>query len=175
MCWLFARDPEEPSLQFLGTEYGLYVTIDGGETWTKWTNGFPTVSTMDLVIHPREQDLVIGTFGRSAYILDDIRPLRALARTMKRLLLQEYIPVETPVAYLADTGMPLDTILPEMPILKVRTVPTEARINYFVNMKEEDEGRKDSVVIEILDENREHIRTLKSVPENGLNRSQLGT
>jgi len=62
----FAFDPEEPRLRFLGTEYGLYVTIDGGEQWTKWTNGYPTVSTMDLVVHPREHDLVIGTFGRSA-------------------------------------------------------------------------------------------------------------
>ena len=65
---------------FAGTEFGLYVSIDAGANWTKWTNGYPTVSTMDMVIHPREHDLVIGTFGRAAYVLDDIRPLRAMAK-----------------------------------------------------------------------------------------------
>ncbi len=74
------QDPVEPNLIFLGTEFGLYITIDFAKNWTKWTNGFPTASTMDLAIHPREHDLVIGTFGRSAYVLDDIRPLRALAK-----------------------------------------------------------------------------------------------
>ncbi len=88
----FAQDPEEARLQFLGTEYGLYVSIDEGEEWSKWTNGFPTVSTMDLVIHPREQDLVIGTFGRSAFILDDIRPLRVLARDYDAVTHSEVIP-----------------------------------------------------------------------------------
>lgn len=73
------QDSEEPDLLFLGTDDGLYVSIDGAANWTKWTNGYPTVSTKDLVIHPREHDLVIGTFGRSAYVLDDIRPLRAMA------------------------------------------------------------------------------------------------
>ncbi|MEL7148014.1 MAG: hypothetical protein AAFO69_16690, partial [Bacteroidota bacterium] len=74
------QDPEEPNLLFLGTDDGLYVSIDGAGTWTKWTNGYPSVSTKDLVIHPREHDLVIGTFGRAAYVLDDIRPLRAMAK-----------------------------------------------------------------------------------------------
>ena len=64
---------------FVGTEFGLYFTIDGGDSWTRWTNGYPTVSTYDMVMHPREHDLVIGTFGRSFWVLDDIRPLRELA------------------------------------------------------------------------------------------------
>ena len=75
----FVQDLEEENLMFLGTEFGLYVTIDAGANWTKWTNGYPTVSTYDMVIHPREHDLVIGTFGRSFWVLDDIRPLRELA------------------------------------------------------------------------------------------------
>ena len=65
---------------FLGTDDGLYISVNAGEKWTKWTNGFPTVSVKDLVIHPREHDLVIGTFGRAAWVLDDIRPLRAMAK-----------------------------------------------------------------------------------------------
>ena len=73
------EDIENPNLLFLGTDDGLYVSFNAGLKWQKWTEGFPTVSTKDLVIHPREQDLVIGTFGRAAWVLDDIRPLRALA------------------------------------------------------------------------------------------------
>ena len=73
------QDPIEKKLMFLGTENGLYISLDEAKTWTKWTEGYPTVPTMDLGIHPREHDLVIGTFGRSFYVIDDIRPLRELA------------------------------------------------------------------------------------------------
>ena len=77
------EDVEEPNLLFLGTDDGLYISIDHGTKWTKWTEGFPTVSVKDLIIHPREHDLVIGTFGRAAWVLDDIRPLRAIAKRSK--------------------------------------------------------------------------------------------
>ncbi len=93
------QDPFEPSLIFLGTENGLCVSIDYGKTWTKWTRGFPNVSTMDLKIHPREHDLIIGTFGRAAYIIDDIRPLRQIARNGISLLEKEIHAFASPVAY----------------------------------------------------------------------------
>lgn len=73
------EDIENPNLMFLGTDDGLYISFDAATSWQKWTEGFPTVSTKDLVIHPREHDLVIGTFGRAAWVMDDIRPLRELA------------------------------------------------------------------------------------------------
>ncbi len=77
------QDPVKEDLLFLGTEFGLYFTTNGGAKWYKWTHGFPTVSTMALVVHPREHDLVIGTHGRAAFVLDDIRPLRSIsAETM---------------------------------------------------------------------------------------------
>ncbi|NNG15110.1 MAG: hypothetical protein HKM89_01430, partial [Gemmatimonadales bacterium] len=72
------QDPVKEDLLFLGTEFGLYVSVDGGDGWMKWKHGLPTASTMALVVHPREHDLVIGTHGRSAFIIDDIRPLRSL-------------------------------------------------------------------------------------------------
>lgn len=80
-CLAVVQDPVEPNLLFLGTEQGLWVSFNKGASWQQWKNGFPSVSTMDLVIHPREHDLVIGTFGRAVYVLDDIRPLRAIAST----------------------------------------------------------------------------------------------
>jgi photosystem II stability/assembly factor-like uncharacterized protein len=73
------QDPVKEDLLFLGTEFGLYVTLDGGGSWMKWEHGFPTASAMALIVHPREHDLVIGTHGRSVYIIDDIRPLRTVS------------------------------------------------------------------------------------------------
>ena len=73
------EDAQNPNLMFLGTDDGLYLSVNAGESWTKWNKDFPTVSTKDLVIHPREQDLIIGTFGRAAWVIDDIRPLRSIA------------------------------------------------------------------------------------------------
>ncbi len=74
------QDPITPNLLFLGTEFGLYYSLDKGQNWKKWGKTYPTVSTIDLKIHPREHDLIIGTFGRAAYIIDDIRPIRELAK-----------------------------------------------------------------------------------------------
>ncbi len=93
------QDPEEPRLLFLGADYGLYLSIDGGANWTKWTNDYPATPTRDLVIHPRDQDLVIGTFGRSIWILDDIRPLREVAQTQGQVLEQPFRVFEAPDAY----------------------------------------------------------------------------
>jgi photosystem II stability/assembly factor-like uncharacterized protein len=73
------QDPIDPDLLFLGTEFGLWVSNDAGKSWIKWTHGFPTVSVQGLIVHPRDHDLVIGTHGRAAYILDDVRPLRTVS------------------------------------------------------------------------------------------------
>ena len=73
------QDPGDRDLLFLGTETGLWASNDGGRRWMKWTHGVPTVPVMGLAIQPRELDLVIGTHGRSVYVIDDIRPLRTLS------------------------------------------------------------------------------------------------
>jgi photosystem II stability/assembly factor-like uncharacterized protein len=73
------QDPVEPNLLFLGTEFGLYFSRDGGKRWIHLKKTLPTASVMDLAIHRREHDLVIGTHGRALWILDDIRPLRAMS------------------------------------------------------------------------------------------------
>ena len=74
------QDPVEPNLVFVGTEQGFYVSLDNGATFQQWKNGYPSVSTYDFAIQDREADLAIATFGRSLWILDDIRPLRRLAK-----------------------------------------------------------------------------------------------
>jgi hypothetical protein len=75
----FVQDPVEPRLLFLGTENGLWVSVDAGEAWHRFGNGFPSVSTMDLHIQEKESALVVGTFGRAIWVLDDLRSLREIA------------------------------------------------------------------------------------------------
>ncbi|CAN0459571.1 unnamed protein product, partial [Laminaria digitata] len=99
------EDIENPNLMFLGTDDGLYMSLDAGANWQKWSDSYPTVPTMDLVIHPREHDLVIGTFGRAAWVLDDIRPLRELASD-KTFLNNEVALFESPTAYQAAYQQP---------------------------------------------------------------------
>lgn len=70
------EDHEKPDLLFAGTEFGAYFTIDGGARWIRLTGGVPTISVRDIDIQRRENDLVLGTFGRGFYILDDYSPLR---------------------------------------------------------------------------------------------------
>ena len=77
LCLL--QDPTQPNLIFVGTEHGLWISVDNGATFSQWKNGYPSVSTYDLAIQEREADLVIATFGRALWVLDDIRPLRQLA------------------------------------------------------------------------------------------------
>jgi len=76
------QDPVDPDLLFLGTEFGLYISTDGGAEWFRFTAGLPTVSVMDMAIQSRESDLVLGTHGRSVYVLDDYSALRGLGDSL---------------------------------------------------------------------------------------------
>ena len=82
----FARhvleDLENENLLFLGTELGLFVTIDGGKNWSKFTNNMPAASVHYLAMHPKTNDLVIATHGRGIIIIDDISPLRQINQEM---------------------------------------------------------------------------------------------
>ena len=80
------QDPEAADLLFLGTEEGLYFSVDRGANWRPWTHDVPTVPVRDMAIQAREGDLVLGTFGRAAYVIEDLSPLRALANEGAALL-----------------------------------------------------------------------------------------
>jgi len=71
-----AEDPVNPNLLFIGTEFGLFFTVDGGQKWVQLKGGLPTISVRDIAIQKRENDLVIATFGRGFYVLDNYAPLR---------------------------------------------------------------------------------------------------
>ena len=76
------EDHVNPNLLFVGTEFGLFFTQDGGGSWHQLKNNFPTISVRDIEIQARENDLVVGTFGRGIYILDDYTALRTGAQTL---------------------------------------------------------------------------------------------
>ena len=76
LVWRIVQDHVNPNLLFLGTEYGVYISLNQGDHWHKFSNGLPTIPVRDLAIQKRENDLVLATFGRSFYVLDDYSPLR---------------------------------------------------------------------------------------------------
>ena len=98
-CTPSPRTTSNPNLLFAGTEFGLYFTKIGGEKWIKLNVGLPTIMVRDLAIQKQMDDLVIGTFGRSIYVLDDYSPLRIATPE----LLQKdsaLFPVKTALSYL---------------------------------------------------------------------------
>jgi len=72
------EDPKSASILYLGTEQGLFLSIDGGREWAEFTGGLPRVPVRDIAIHPRDSDLVLATHGRGFWIVDDVSPLRQL-------------------------------------------------------------------------------------------------
>jgi photosystem II stability/assembly factor-like uncharacterized protein len=79
VLWSLVQDHENPELLFVGTEFGIFFTIDGGERWIQLSGGVPTIPFRDLEIQRRENDLVGGSFGRGFYVLDDYTPLREVS------------------------------------------------------------------------------------------------
>jgi hypothetical protein len=76
------EDLKNKNLLFAGTEFGLYCSLNGGADWKRFSTGLPTVRIDDLLIHPRDNDLIVATHGRSMYILDDITPLQQLSDSL---------------------------------------------------------------------------------------------
>lgn len=197
------QDPAEPNLVFLGTEHGLYVSIDKGKSWIQWKHGYPAVSTMDLAIQEREADLVIGTFGRSVYVLDDIRPLREIAASGGKILDQKFTLFDPPnavlvAAFKAPAGIhfPGDASFSgenksyggvltyylkseekkdETVIATSKNKKEISTENQTGNKDQKDEKIKyDSLVLNIYSVENELIRTLKYKAEPGINRVTWG-
>ncbi|MCR9202543.1 MAG: hypothetical protein NXI04_28210 [Planctomycetaceae bacterium] len=80
--YTLAQDHEIADLLFCGTEFGLFFTLDGGRKWLQMRNGLPVIAVRDIEIQREENDLVVGTFGRGMYILDNYDPLRHISKDM---------------------------------------------------------------------------------------------
>ena len=150
------------NLLFCGSEFGLYVTFDGGKTWINKWKDFPTIAVHDIQIHPRERDLVVGTHGRAAWIIDDIRCLEAM--TLEGMPSDMMLfPVKTATMYsLKSTGDEDSNIA-----FAGENPPYGALVTYYLNNKP---GATDKLTLAVFDAQGKEVRILKTIPEKGINR-----
>jgi photosystem II stability/assembly factor-like uncharacterized protein len=199
------QDPVEPNLIFAGSEHGLWVSFDNGNSFQHWKNDdFPAVSTFDLAIQEREADLAIATFGRTLWIMDDIRPLRKIAANKGQQFNKTITAFETPVAYQASYKDAPGYEWSTYGLWDATNRRRGAEISYYVNKKtaeplapakakEKKEGNKmataaanadtaaaktkaamDSVTVKIYNDKNEVIRNLKWKVDTGFNRQWWG-
>ncbi|MGD8869336.1 MAG: hypothetical protein PVI01_17080 [Gemmatimonadales bacterium] len=155
------EDLENPDLLFLGTEFGLYISVDHGRSWARFANDLPRVAVHDLALHPREQDLIIGTHGRGIWILDDITPLRALTTEVLESDVA-LLPTRPNVQYIGG-GMAWfsgnDEFVGRNPSTAASIVYYQKRRHIFGDMK-----------VEIYDADGELIREIPAGKLRGINR-----
>jgi photosystem II stability/assembly factor-like uncharacterized protein len=163
------QDPVQSNLLFMGTNTGLYVSFNTGKSWQKWGVDFPTVPVADLKIHPREGDLIAGTFGRSCYILDDLGPLRALAND-KGLRTQKLTAFPVPVAYNVQYKRADGTRFAASAMYAGENREGGARISFWNGFTEADSLKNDKVKVTILNEEGDTLRSLRHKVVEGLNR-----
>ncbi|HEX5134039.1 MAG TPA: glycosyl hydrolase, partial [Thermoanaerobaculia bacterium] len=156
------QDPVNPNLLFLGTESGLFVSLDGGASWAAFRAGMPAVAVRDLEIQRRDGDLLIATHGRGIYILDDLEPLRALTPKV----------LESDVAFLPTR--PAALAIPASPEVgwsgdgnfSGRTLPELARITYYLKKRHIIGDLK----LEISDPDGKLVSTINGGKRKGINR-----
>ncbi len=167
------EDPVEPNLVFVGTEQGLWISFDAGRSFQQFKNGYPSVSTYDFAIQEREADLVIATFGRALWVLDDIRPLRKLASNLGVLPSRKLISFEAPPAYEARFNNPSGIEYSIWGTYEGENRKPGASISFLLNKTTADTGKSkipDSAYAKIFDAANEQIRQLKIKADTGFNR-----
>ncbi len=163
--WVVREDPKNPRILFAGTELGLFVTFDRGEQWMKLhLNNLPVVAVHDILVHPRDNDLILGTHGRGIWILDNIAFLQEVAP--EHLGQDAYIFTMGPALRFGSKftryGMGDRVFRGENP-------PYGALITYYLREKPAEDV---AVVLEIMDEARQVIRRVTDIPRaEGLNRA----
>ena len=160
---VITEDTVKPNVLFLGTEFGLWVSVDGGERWAQYRGSdFPDVAVRDIVVQARESDLVLGTHGRGIWIIDDISPLRALTPEVMSQT-ATFVTPRTAVEYIeANGGWPEGDEFFVGP-----SRPTEALITYY------QKGRHiyGDLKIEVFDQQGKLLDTLSGSKHRGLNRA----
>ncbi len=175
-CLSVIQDPVEENLLFAGCDDGLYFSLDKGANWEKWGDDFPTVQVSDLKIQKREKDLIVGTFGRAAWVLDDIEPLRQLANKNNKIDEKRLSVFTPPTAYRASMKQANGTRFAGNVIYQGENRGSQGRLSFWVNIPENDSTLKKvkKVTIEIYNTDGEKIRTLKRDYHDGLNRTPWG-
>jgi len=154
------EDTRNPDLLFLGTELGLYLTVDRGRHWTPMEAGLPTTAVNDLVIHPRDNDMILGTHGRGIWILDQINALQEL--TPEVMSSQAHLfSMETArqIRYRSEKGHMGNMVF------RGNNPPSGAIVDYWLG-----EGGTE-VTLTVLDEEGWEVATLRTTDEEGINRT----
>ena len=175
-CLSVIQDPVEENLLFAGCDDGLFYSLDKGANWKKWGDDFPTVQVSDLKIQKREKDLIVGTFGRAAWVLDDLEPLRQLANNESKTDENTLTVFAPPTAYQANYLNASGTRFAGHALYKGQNRAGGARLSFWVNIPENDSVLKKikKVTLEIYNADGEKVRTLKRDYHDGLNRTHWG-
>ena len=170
-CLSIAQDPMVKNLLFLGTENGLYVSNDFGKNWHQWKNDYPSVATQDLKIHPRENDLIIGTFGRAVFILDDITPLRKWASDAESLSKNTLTALANPAAIQSFSKRAPGERFPADTEYAGQNRTSAARLNYYYNPPKTitDKDKEKKVKVSIIDERGDTVRWFLHEPDTAVN------
>lgn len=180
------QDPTQPNLYFVGTEQGLWVSMDGAATFQQFKNNYPSVSTYDLAIQEREADLAIATFGRAMYIIDDIKGLRQLAAN-KGIATKPITAYPNSTAYQVNYKNAPGYEWSTWGVWDADNKSRGAAINFYVvppakptepitkdtaklAKKSDKKDNVDSVTAKFYNPNNELIRTIKWQVDTGLNR-----
>ncbi len=166
--------PRNGNLLFVGTEYGAYVSFNKGGSWSKMKMNMPTVPVDDILIHPRENDLIFGTHGRSIWIMDDITPLEQMNEATLSSPIQLF-DIRKATMWRTWNNKPLTSDK----VFYGQNPPTGALVNFFLK---DALGEKESVAITIQDEKGQTVRTANCVrrpapgqaPQQGQGRGQGG-
>jgi photosystem II stability/assembly factor-like uncharacterized protein len=154
------EDLENPDLLFCGTEFGAFASFDRGAHWTPLKQGMPTVAVDDLLIHPRDRDLIAGTHGRSILVLDDIAALEQATAAVRAVPYHLFQPRPARAFYY----LPYGGIWGDG-FFTAKNPPFGAVIQYWVK-----EYSPDDVSIEIADAKGRTVRKLKGPASPGFNR-----
>lgn len=162
------QDPVDEDLIFAGTQRGLYYTWDKGSHWQKWTDDLPTVLVSDMKIHPREDDLILGTFGRSAFILDDLETFRALIQAKKKESLQDFHFFPPRNIYKVASKRADGSRFPAEGVFKGENRSTSLQAFVFNGYEEADSVKEKKVKFEIINQEGEVVRTMYRDVKEGL-------
>jgi hypothetical protein len=174
-CLSVVQDPKEENLLFLGTNNGLYFSWDFGQHWQKWGKDFPTVPVNDLKIHPREGDVIAGTFGQSCLILDDLQPLREMIDHLPTHLQKKGITLFTPpTAYNVHFKRADGTRFAGHAVFQGENRSYGAQISFWNGFSKSDSIKAKKVRVRIKDENGKEIRKFYKDYKEGFNRFYWG-
>jgi photosystem II stability/assembly factor-like uncharacterized protein len=190
------QDFINPDLLFVGSEFGAFTSLDGGKTWVPLESGIPTISVKDMAIQEREDDLVLATFGRGFYILDDYSPLRKINQeTLEKegfifpikdalMFIQTDVKYGQGSTYFAGENPPLGAVITYYlkNSIKTKKQKRKARekemreagkqIEYpsFDQLREEDQEEKPYLLFTITDNEGNVVRRIKTSSRKGIHR-----